>query len=62
MWDFLAEQYSTIIVCAIIAVLMLLAIRKIVRDRRNGKRSCGGDCANCLYRCSGERKNGTKDC
>lgn len=39
---------GTIIVLAIIAAATVMAIRSIVRNRKNGKSSCcGGDCNHC---------------
>ncbi|MDE6749978.1 MAG: FeoB-associated Cys-rich membrane protein [Lachnospiraceae bacterium] len=37
---------STIVVLAVIAAATVMAIRSIVRNRKNGK-SCGGDCGHC---------------
>ncbi len=38
---------STIVVLAVIAAATVMAIRSIVRQRKNGKPSCGGDCGHC---------------
>ena len=42
---------ATLIVGA--AVAGLVAVRKLARDKRNGKSlSCGGDCSRCKGHCS----------
>lgn len=47
MLGFLEAHTGTIIVLVILALLVFLAIRRIVKDRRAGKHSCGGNCGNC---------------
>lgn len=39
---------GTVIVGAIVAGLVALAIRSMIRDKKNGKSlQCGGDCSQC---------------
>ena len=38
---------STAIVLLILIVVVFLAIRSIIQDRKNGKSSCGGSCGSC---------------
>ena len=39
---------GTLIVLAIVAAAVVLAIRSMVKDKKNGKSlSCGGDCKHC---------------
>ena len=38
---------ATIIVGGILLAIIGLIIWKMVRDKKNGKSSCGGDCAHC---------------
>ena len=47
MITWLTENIGTIIVLVIVLACAGLAAWKIVRDRRNGKSSCGCGCANC---------------
>ncbi len=43
---------GTLIVLAIIAVAAGLAVRSMVRDKKNGKSlQCGGDCSRCGGHC-----------
>ena len=47
MLGFLTAHFGTIIVLLILAFFVFLAIRCIVKDRRAGKHSCGGNCGSC---------------
>ncbi|MFQ7230407.1 MAG: FeoB-associated Cys-rich membrane protein [Blautia wexlerae] len=38
---------GTLIVGAILVLIVGLIIKGIVRDKKSGKSSCGGDCSNC---------------
>lgn len=38
---------ATILVSLLLLVIIGLAIASIVRDRRQGKSSCGGNCGHC---------------
>lgn len=38
---------GTFIVGLIVAGLVALAIRQLVKDKKSGKASCGGDCGHC---------------
>lgn len=42
---------ATIIVGGILLAIIGLVIWKMVRDKKNGKSSCGGDCAHCKVNC-----------
>ena len=42
-----SENLATIIICAILVVIVALAVRSIVKNRRAGKTSCGCGCAGC---------------
>ena len=48
LWDW--------IVLGTVAAVLFLAARKVVRDRRRGKLSCGGDCAHCMQGCGVKRQ------
>lgn len=37
------------IVGTVLAVLILLAVRKVVKDRKKGVGSCGMNCSSCPY-------------
>ncbi len=43
---------GTFIVLAVLAVIVALVIRGMVRDKKNGKSiQCGGDCRHCGGHC-----------
>lgn len=43
---------GTIITLAIVAAAVALAIRSMIRDKKNGKSlHCGGDCSHCSGHC-----------
>ncbi|MEG1316016.1 MAG: FeoB-associated Cys-rich membrane protein [Oscillospiraceae bacterium] len=54
MFEFLAENLSTIIIGAIVLALLVLIVIKLVRDRKNGG-SCG-DCTSCELCGTGGKK------
>ena len=43
---------GTVLVLAVLLVVVGLIVRGMVRDRKQGKSSCGGDCASCRGGCS----------
>lgn len=47
MINFLVNNIGTIIVSLIILIIVSLIIIKLVRDKKNGKSSCGCGCENC---------------
>ena len=38
---------GTVIVGGVLAVIVGLLIWKLIKDKKAGKSSCGGDCAHC---------------
>ena len=38
---------GTLIVLVVLGAAVALIIRGIIRDKKSGKSSCGGDCSNC---------------
>ncbi|MBO4697787.1 MAG: FeoB-associated Cys-rich membrane protein [Lachnospiraceae bacterium] len=47
MIEILTQHLGTIVVSLVIILLVVLAVWRIIADRRTGKHSCGGDCGNC---------------
>lgn len=49
MLSFLAENWGTILVAAIIVLCIVLVIRKFVKDKKKGISpcGCGGNCSEC---------------
>ena len=38
---------GTLVVGGILLVIVVLIVRGIVKDKKSGKSSCGGDCSHC---------------
>ncbi len=47
MFEWIANNYGTIIVAVILAAVIALVIVLMVKDKKKGKTSCGCGCANC---------------
>ena len=47
MLSWLAANLINILVSALIVLVVALAIRSLVRDKKAGKNSCGGNCGSC---------------
>ena len=60
MLTWLSANLINIALIAAVALITGLLIRGMVRDRKAGKRSCGGSCASCgaCSRCSASGKCG----
>lgn len=42
---------GTVIVGAVVLLLVVGAVFSMVRDKKNGKSQCGGDCSRCSGHC-----------
>ena len=38
---------GTVIVGAVIVVIVAVIVRSMIKDKKSGKSSCGGDCSHC---------------
>ena len=38
---------GTLVVGGILLLIVVLIVRNIVKDKKSGKSSCGGDCSHC---------------
>lgn len=56
--DFIINNLGTIIVLLIVTAVIALTIFKLVRDKKNGKSSCGCGCESCANSklCHGSKK------
>ena len=45
--DFLVSNLSTIVVSILLIVLVAAIVRKMRRDKKNGRSSCGCGCGGC---------------
>lgn len=49
MMEFLTQNGGTILVGLLILVGVVLAVKKIIQDKKNGKSGCGGNCGGCPH-------------
>ena len=47
MLSTITDNIGTIIVGAVLAIIVILIIRKLYKDKKAGKSSCGCGCENC---------------
>ncbi len=47
MFDFLLNNWGSILIGLLVAAAVVLIIFKLRRDKKNHKSSCGCGCANC---------------
>ncbi len=60
MLEWLKANWATLVVGAAVIAIVVLAVIKIVRDKKAGKSSCGCGCANCPMSGSCHKAAGTK--
>lgn len=51
MSTWLFDNYGTIVVTLLLALAVAFVIRNMILDRKQGKNSCGGNCASCGKSC-----------
>ena len=54
MLEFLKENGVTVLTLVILGVCMFLAVRKMVKDKKNGVGPCGQRCSECEKMQNGE--------
>ncbi len=47
MLDFIVDNLGTILITVVLVTILAAIAVKLVRDKRKGKSSCGGNCAHC---------------
>ena len=47
MLAWLSANFINIVLIAVVALIVGLLIRGMIRDKKAGKSSCGGNCASC---------------
>ena len=48
MLQFIQENLATVVVLLVVAFLVILAVRKIVKDKKSGVGACGNNCSECV--------------
>lgn len=58
MFSFVAENLSTILICIVLIAIVVSISIYLVRQKKQGKSSCGAGCAGCAMhgKCHGSRK------
>lgn len=57
MLQWISANIGTILISLVLLAVVALIIRSMVHDKKQGKSSCGGNCANCGG-CCGCHKDG----
>lgn len=47
MWEWLTQNIATVLICVAVLAVIVLAIAVLIRDKKKGKSSCGGNCGGC---------------
>ena len=47
MIEFFAENWGTLLIGAVVAVVVSLVVRKLYRDKKQGKGTCSCGCSGC---------------
>ncbi len=47
MLQWIQTNLGTMLICAVLIVIVALVVRSLVRQKRQGKSSCGCGCADC---------------
>lgn len=47
MWTWIADNIVTVITLLAVLLIIAGAITVLIKDRKKGKSSCGGNCAHC---------------
>lgn len=58
MFAWISENLATILIAAALAAVLTAIIAVLIRDKRKGRSSCGGNCAHCaMGGCSHRNKD-----
>ena len=47
MWNWISENYPTVLICVALIVVVALIVWSLVKDKKKGKSTCGCKCAHC---------------
>ena len=56
MLQWICENIGTIAVGLVLLAVVVLIVRIMMRDKKQGKSSCGGNCAGCHNKCAESEK------
>lgn len=52
MADWIMQNLGTILITAGLVFVVILSIRSLIKNKKQGKSCCGGSCAGCSAGCS----------
>ncbi len=52
MLSWIMANLATILISILLIVAVFLILRKMIRDKKQGKSSCGCDCGSCGCQCN----------
>ena len=52
MLNWLSSNLSTILISLVLLAIVISIIRYLINQKKQGKHTCGGDCASCHGGCS----------
>ncbi len=47
MLNFIIDNIGSIIVSLVLVLIVFIAVRSMIKDKKSGKCSCGGSCGSC---------------
>lgn len=50
MWSWLQNNLGTIVVCAVLVLILGAVAYKMIKDKKQGRSSCGCGCSNCAMK------------
>ena len=53
MLQWISAHIGTILICLALAAIVILILRSLIRQKKQGKSSCGCNCAHCAMHGSG---------
>ena len=61
MAEWLSQNLGTILITIILVLIVTGIVMKLIRDKKQGKSSCGGNCAHCNA-CTACHRPANKEC
>lgn len=55
--SWITNNFSTIVICAVLVVIVAGIVRNMIKNKRQGKSSCGCGCESCAMKGSCHGKN-----
>ncbi len=61
MTEWLSQNLGTILITILLILIVTGIVIKLIRDKKQGKSTCGGNCAHCNM-CAGCHKQERREC